>query len=193
MGRVPVTLDLPALIERGGALAIFLGAGLEGEAAVVTGGWLAGRGIVHPLTAALCAFAGSFTADQIIFTIGRRNRGGRRTARLLATRAARRAIHLVERHPVLFCLVFRFAYGFRIAGPLAVGVSTVPALRFVALNAVAAAVWASTFTYLGYRYGQRVEQFVVRLATEHGWLLVAVVAIVVAAVAWLLLRREADA
>lgn len=187
-----MTIDLTALIEQFGAAAIFLGAGFEGEAAVVTGGWLAARGVVHPWTAAACAFAGSLTVDQTIFAIGRRNRDAARIARLLAKPPARRATRLIERHPVVFCLVFRFLYGLRIAGPLAIGVSRIPVALFVALNLVSAAVWASVFTFVGYRYGQAALRFVARLITEHPWLTGGLATVALATVAWLLLRPEPE-
>ena len=51
------------------------------------------------------------------------------------------------------CCAFRFVYGFRIAGPAAVGLSAVPGRLFVACNAVSAAVWAALFTFIGYHFG----------------------------------------
>jgi len=42
---------------------------------------------------------------------------------------------------------------FRIAGPAAVGLSTVPGRLFVVCNAVSAAVWAALFTFIGYHFG----------------------------------------
>ena len=55
------------LILTYGGVAVFLGAALEGEAAVTAGGLLAHRHMIEPALAALCAFAGSFVMDQIVF------------------------------------------------------------------------------------------------------------------------------
>ena len=63
-----------------------------------------------------------------------------------------RAIGFIDRHPLPFCFAFRFLYGFRIAGPLAIGVSDVPARTFAIVNFVSAAVWATVFTLIGYRF-----------------------------------------
>lgn len=188
-----MTIDLAALIEHGGAAAIFLGAAFEGEAAVVTGGWLAARGLVHPLTAALCAFAGSLTADQLLFAFGRRHREHPRVAKLLAKPPARRATALIERYPTLFCLAFRFLYGLRIAGPLTIAASRVPTARFVVLNIVSAACWASIFTFVGYRFGRAIEAAVVAVAMRHPVLIGVVIATIVGTVAWYLFRPEAEA
>lgn len=50
-----------------GAVAVALGAGLEGEAAVTAGGFLAHRGLIYLRVAALCTFLGSFVVDQALF------------------------------------------------------------------------------------------------------------------------------
>src|SRR4051812_3894335 len=110
---------LAQLIHRFGALGVGLGAGLEGETAVVLGGLLARHGAFAPLAAALAAWLGSFAADQIFFGLGRSQRDGKLVRRVSARPAFRRALTFVERHPLLFCLGFRFVYGFRVAGPVA--------------------------------------------------------------------------
>lgn len=43
----------------------------------------------------------------------------------------------------------RFMYGLRILGPIVIGVSDVPAWRFVLFNAIGAAIWALLITALG--------------------------------------------
>ncbi|MNT63596.1 Inner membrane protein YohD [compost metagenome] len=59
----------------------------------------------------------------------------------------------------------RFLYGLRTVGPVALGVSQVPPLRFLVLNAIAAAIWAACFSLLGYAFGQTIESLLGRL---HG-------------------------
>jgi len=181
------------LFEHYGAAAIALGAGLEGEAAVTAGGFLAQRGLIDPRSAALCAFLGSFAVDQALFLSARFHRERAYLQRLLRRPAIGRALGLIDRHPTLFCLVFRFLYGLRIAGPLAIGVSSVPVRRFVVLNAISAAIWAATFTYLGFRFGAAVTGTALTFAKSHVPLLAGVLAIVVAVAGalWVLRRRKA--
>lgn len=146
-------MAIEAVLARYGLVAILIGAGLEGETAVVTGGLLAHRGLFPVWAAAAAAFAGSFVVDQALFFLGRRYRDAPRIARLRARPAFARAMGLIERHPTGFILAFRFLYGLRIASPLAIGTAGVPVRRFVALNAIAAAVWAPLFTAIGFAGG----------------------------------------
>jgi membrane protein DedA with SNARE-associated domain len=166
--------------------AIFAGAALEGEAAVTAGGFLAHRHQISPFLAALCAFAGSYAADQLVFSIGRHQRDRRYVVRARGTAAFSRAVAWIETNPTLFCVAFRFIYGLRIMGPLAIGVSRISGLQFVVLNAISALIWASIFTFVGYRFGNIFEGLWARVA-ERPWafgLALSIFAIVVAIAFW---------
>ncbi|WP_293883746.1 DedA family protein [Sphingomonas sp.] len=147
-------------------MAIFLGAAIEGEAAVTTGGYLAHRGLVDPYFAAVCAFSGSFVADQIVFFSARFHRERRCIVRVRGRATFARAIRFIERRPVLFCMVFRFIYGMRTVGPIAIGISRVPIATFFIINAVSAAIWATIFTTIGFRFGKAFETFIDRAISD---------------------------
>ena len=172
-----------------GVWAVFLGAGLEGEAVVTAGGIFAHRGAINPYFAALAAAAGSFTADQIIFFLARTNRENRFIQRLLAKPAADRAVALLHKYPNAFCIAFRYIYGLRIAGPAAIGVSQIPAKRFVVLNFISASLWGSIFTYIGYRFGHAFEVAIGAIVSDKR-LIAGVVALVLIIIAIVLIRRH---
>ena len=67
-----MTLEL--LIAKYGLLAVFLGAGIEGETMVILGGVFAHRHLMTYWEAAAAATAGSFIADQLFFFAGRHAR-----------------------------------------------------------------------------------------------------------------------
>jgi len=140
-------------IHRFGPLGVGIGAALEGETAVVLGGVAARDGLFNPVGGALAACVGSFLADQLVFWASRHESHRPFVRERLGMPAVARALGFLERHPRLFCFGFRFVYGFRIAGPAAVGISAVPARTFVVLNAVSAALWGASFTFVGYRFG----------------------------------------
>lgn len=183
------------LIGRFGALGVGLGAGLEGETAVVIGGAIARHGAFRPEAAAIAAWLGSFTADQLFFGLGRARRKSRRVQRIVQKPAFTRALNLLDRHPIGFCLAFRFIYGCRIAAPVAIGVSHVPARLFVLLNCISAAVWATTFTALGYRFGALAEQYAKRLLSPGNLAITLLVAAlgVVAFHVWRVRKHSAEA
>lgn len=148
------------LITKYGLLAIFAGAGIEGEAVVVTGGVLAGRGLVPLAGVMVAATLGSFMLDQIWFHAGRRFRDHPRIRRIAEKPAFARAERFVEGHPRKFILAFRFIPGMRTVGPIAVGMSHIPTRLYVPLNLLAAAIWAPLLASLGYWLGHRAAKVI---------------------------------
>jgi len=71
-----------------------------------------------------------------------------------------RSIALVRRHPWRASLAIRFAYGLRIALPLACGVARLPLTIYAAGTAVSSVVWSLVFTVLGWALGRTTETLV---------------------------------
>jgi membrane protein DedA with SNARE-associated domain len=164
---------------------------LEGETAVVATGALICGGVVHlhVWTLALCAFAGSSAADQTWFYVGRIF-----GAPMLARRPAMRAkmnwvLHLLTRHQNLFILAFRFIYGMRVVSPFIIGMTGVSRGKFLVLNLLAAATWASLFAVCGYTLGKAAKAY---LGTSS-MILVAVGAAVLCGIIALALRKRVRA
>lgn len=155
-------LSIEAIVARFGVAAIALGAGLEGETAVVTGGILAHQGLISWPAALIAAAIGSFVADQIFFTFGRRARDGRWVRKLQRRRVYARVTKLMERYPIGFIFAFRFLYGLRTISPVALGTSKVSTRLFVAVNAASAACWAVIFTGIGYLFGEAFQELAAR-------------------------------
>ena len=158
-----MSLSLAELVHHFGAIGVGLGAGLEGETAVLIGGIAAHHGLFSPFAAWIAAWLGSFLADQCFFLLGRWRRGSKWVRLVSAKPAFGRAIGLIERYPFAFCIVFRFIYGMRVAGPIAIGLSGVRARVFLLLNFISAAVWAAVFTALGFYFGHTVELILRRI------------------------------
>lgn len=165
-----------------GLWAVFGGTLLEGESVVVLAGFLSHQRLLHLPYVMLCAFAGSFLADQALFYLGRRYREHRYVRRIRAQPAFGKALAAVDLYPHGFILALRFLYGLRTVGPVALGVSQVPPMRFLALNALAAAIWALCFSLVGYLFGQTIESLLGRL---HGVETKLAVAAVIGAATWL--------
>ena len=180
-----MSLSLVDLIHHFGAIGVGLGAGLEGETAVVIGGIAAHHGLFSPIAAWIAAWLGSFAADQCFFLLGRWRRGSRWVRAMAAKPAFGRAIGQIERFPVAFCIVFRFIYGLRVAGPMAIGMSSVPARLFLLLNFISAGVWSATFTALGYTFGHAVELMLRRAFSPLHVAIIVVLASVAAISIWL--------
>lgn len=181
---------LEGLIAQYGAFVVLVGAAIEGETLVILGGFLAHQGVIDVRVVAAAAFVGSFLADQIWFWAGRAFAGGPFIARQRQRPLFATALAEVEKHPVAFILGFRFVYGLRTVSPMAVGVSRVPAGRFLVLNLIAAVVWALLITSIGWVFGQTAELFLGRLGViEHKLMLGLAIAAVASAVIWFVARR----
>lgn len=139
-----------------GPLAILLGAAFEGQTAVIAGGVMARQGLISPYVAVAAAALGSGILDQVLFILGRSFRDTGFVRRVAAKTAFAKALGLIERYPTGFILVFRFLYGLRAAGPVAVGVTQVSTARFAILNAIGALIWAGVFVGLGVLFGPAV-------------------------------------
>ena len=168
-------MSIEHLVAHYGLAALFVGAGLEGEAAVVAGGLLAHQGLLPLAAAMVVAVLGSFTADQIWFQVGRRFRDYRWIARARAQPAYAKAMRALERHPIGFIFAFRFIYGLRTVSPIAIGTSDVAARTYLVVNAAAALVWGCAFTLVGYVFGNAFEEMFGRFRPHgHQWLYVAI-------------------
>lgn len=185
-------MSIETLIEQYGLLAIFLGAGIEGETVVLIGGILSHRQLLAFWPVALAASLGSFLADQLLFLAGRRARSSAIVKRLLKKPAIAAVDHLLERHPTGFVFAFRFLYGMRTISPVAIGTTRIPAARFVLLNALAASLWGPLFTALGFYAGEGIERLLGRLALPPHLLIAALAVAAVVALAVLFRKRLLD-
>lgn len=70
-----------------------------------------------------------------------------------------RSVVIVRRHPWRASLISRFAYGVRIALPIACGIGRVPLATYAIGTAVSSAVWAGVFTLLGWTMGAATRAF----------------------------------
>jgi membrane protein DedA with SNARE-associated domain len=185
-------VSIVAIIARYGLAGIFVGAGIEGEAVVVTGGILAHKGLVPLWGAMIAAAAGSCTVDQIYFFLGRYFRHYPWVRRLTERPAFSRATAFLERHPTAFIFGFRFIYGLRTISPIAIGTTHVETRRFVILNKLAAAIWGPLFTLLGYAFGKAIDPILHRLQTGAIYALGGALAVgaLIAVIVWLVRRRD---
>ncbi|WP_119420273.1 DedA family protein [Desertibaculum subflavum] len=184
------------LIERFGYLVIFVGTFFEGETVLVFGGFAAHQGHLTLAGVIVTAFLGSYAGDQVWFHLARRY--GRlwlaRRPKLLG-RVERVRVRLGG-HADWFVLTFRFLYGIRSVGPMALAMSGYPARRFLALNGIAAAVWAIVVGTAGYLFGEAFELMLGQVKDMQIKILGAIAAAVVAALIghWLYrrwLKRQA--
>jgi membrane protein DedA with SNARE-associated domain len=145
---------LTELIRNYGYLAILIGTFLEGETILILGGFAAHMGFLELPWVIVSAIAGSFSGDQLYFYIGRHYGPKIIAKRLSWQEGAEKVYKHLHRHKNLLILTFRFFYGFRNVTPFAVGAAHVSRSRFFTLNLIGAIVWAISFAYAGYLFGE---------------------------------------
>ena len=186
-------MSLEQLIADYGYLAILVGTFFEGETIVILAGVAANMGLLEIQWVIAAAVAGSFSGDQFYYYLGR-HWGPKIIARRLSWQeGAQKVYRLLHRHQYFLILTFRFYYGLRNVTPFAVGSAGVPRARFFVLNLIGAVVWAITFGYAGYLFGEAFRLFI---DDYHRYALYVLGALVLAGVAvWLttLLRHRRQA
>lgn len=150
-------MTLSQLIADHGYLAVFLGSILEGETILILAGFATQQHYLSfPLVVAL-AIAGGSGADSAYFYLGRRH--GRDLLKRHPQWAPRvlRVNHWLVRYQARIVIGVRFMYGLRIVGPIAIGMSDIPAWRFLVFNLIGAVIWAPLFVGAGFLFGNTLE------------------------------------
>jgi membrane protein DedA with SNARE-associated domain len=152
-----MTIDLPGLIDTYGYAAVLVGAFLEGETILALAGLAAYRQYLDFRVVVAIALVAGFAGDQFYFWLGRRK--GQQILRRFpnAQQRADRFDALLARWHAPLIVAIRFMYGFRIVGPVLLGMGRVPAWKFVVFNFIGAAIWAPLIAGLGYLFGNVIE------------------------------------
>ncbi|GAA4028513.1 DedA family protein [Sphingomonas rosea] len=147
-------------VEHYGLLGVFLAAFIEGEIGVVLGGAMAHLGKLSGVHVILVAWVAAVVSAQLFFTVGRSQRDSAWVHKLTDKRAFALAIRWIDRHPRLFCLGYRFVYGMRVVGPVAISQSHLSGRTFFLFNLGTALVWASFGAGLGWLFGPELAHVV---------------------------------
>jgi membrane protein DedA with SNARE-associated domain len=179
-------MTLSSFVAQYSYVAVFIGALAEGESVLLVAGFAAHRGMLGLPEVIALAFLAGILGDQLFFYLGRRH-GARLFARFpKLQQQAQRLQPLLAKHPNASILSVRFLYGLRAAGPIALGALGVPRWKFVLLNMLGAAIWATGFSLLGYQFGNAMSWLLDDLRAAEEALLTA---LCVAALGWAIYRR----
>ena len=150
-------MDLPALLDSYGYIAVAIGAFLEGEVILALAGLASYRGYLDFHKVVAIAMVCGFLGDQFYFFLGR-YKGQQILARFPnAKERAHRFDDMLKRWHAPLIVMIRFMYGFRILGPIMLGMGRVPSWKFVVYNFIGAAIWAPLIAGIGYFFGGALE------------------------------------
>ena len=176
------------------AIALFVlvedfGIPVPGETVLIAGAVFAGSGRLNIVAVGVVGFLAAVAGDNIGYAIGRF--GGRALVErwgryvFLTKERLDKAERFFGRHGGKIIVVARFIEGLRQANGIIAGISGMRWLKFLACNALGAALWVGTWVSVGYFAGQHITA-IYNAITSYS-LYVAIAAVLVIA-AWLLFR-----
>ena len=162
---------------------------VPGETVLIAGAVFAGAGRLNIVAVGVVGFIAAVSGDNIGYAIGRF--GGRALVErwgmyvFLTEERLDKAERFFARHGGKIIVVARFIVGLRQANGIIAGITGMRWLRFLAFNALGAALWVGTWVSVGYFAGQHITT-VYDAITNYS--LYAAIAAVVLIAGWLLLH-----
>lgn len=169
------------------------GVPVPGETVLILGAVYAGAGRLNIVVVGLLAFVAAVIGDNIGFAIG--HFGGRRLVErygryvLLTPERLDKATGFFERHGGKIVTVARFIEGLRQANGFIAGITGMHWARFLAFNALGAALWVAAWTSVGYFSGAHINTIYHDATRYSTYLTLAAAALVIIYIARRLARR----
>jgi membrane protein DedA with SNARE-associated domain len=169
---------------------------VPGETVLIAAAVFAGGGRLNVFAVALVGFAAAVLGDNIGYAIGRF--GGRRLVErwgkyiFVTPERLDKAEAFFNRHGANIIVVARFIEGLRQANGIIAGIAGMHWLRFLAYNALGAALWVGTWVSVGFLAGQHITT-IYNAITRYSLYAVAVAVVVIAVWAGLRIRKHRGA
>jgi membrane protein DedA with SNARE-associated domain len=170
------------------------GVPVPGETILILGAVYAGTGRLNVLLVGLIGFLAAVVGDNLGFAIG--HVGGRRLVQrfgryiLLTPERLDRATGFFERHGGKIVAVARFIEGLRQANGIIAGITGMHWAKFLAFNALGAALWVAVWTSIGYLSGSHINTIYNDATRYDTYLAVAVGVLILAYIARRLWKRR---
>src|SRR5690348_15761935 len=133
---------------------------VPGETVLIAGAVFAGSGQLNVVAVGVVGFCAAVVGDNIGYAIGRF--GGRRIVDrwgkyvFLTPERLDKAERFFDRQGAKIITIARFIEGLRQANGIIAGITEMHWLRFIAYNALGAALWVGTWVSIGYFAGQHI-------------------------------------
>lgn len=169
---------------------------VPGETVIILAAVYAGNGRLSIVLVVVLGFLGAVVGDNIGFAIGRF--GGRRLVErwgryiLLTPGRLNKATAFFERHGGKVITIARFVEGLRQANGIVAGTTGMHWAKFLAFNALGAALWVGVWSAVGYFSGSHITSIYNTASQYSTYLAIAVAAAILALIVIHLVRRQRD-
>lgn len=159
---------------------------LPADTVVGVGSFLAARGSGSLVIAATSIWAGNLLGAFGMYLAGRRFGSQALMKRLGGAEAEARVARMYASYGVWALFVSRFLPGVRAVVPPFAGALKVPLRQVIPAMCVASAIWYGAIAWLGFRFGQNLEELqrLIGRATRTSGLVAIAIVIVAAAIIW---------
>jgi membrane protein DedA with SNARE-associated domain len=167
---------------------------VPGETVLIAASIYAGSGRLNVVAVGVVGFIAAVAGDNIGYAIGRF--GGRALADrwgkyiFLTPERLDKAEDFFDRQGAKIITVARFIEGLRQANGLIAGITHMHWLRFVAYNALGAALWVGAWVSIGYFAGQNITPIYNAITTYSLYVAIAAVVLIAALVVYRLRKRK---
>ncbi|HEX4292477.1 MAG TPA: DedA family protein [Trebonia sp.] len=167
---------------------------VPGETVIIAASIYAGSGRLNVVAVGVIAFVAAVFGDNIGYGIGRY--GGRRLVDrwgkyvFLTPERLDKAEDFFNRHGAKIITIARFIEGLRQANGIIAGITKMHWLRFIAYNALGAALWVGTWVSIGYFAGQHINTIYGLITRYSLYVALAAVVVIVALIVRHVIRKR---
>ena len=176
---------MEALITQYGLLAVLLGAAIEGDVVVMLSGVAAHLHLLRFPEALAAGWLGAVVADCVWYAVARYHASWARQTKAYEL-VGPRIEELVGRLGAGEVIIARFIFGTRIASMSYWGIRGLPFARFLILDMIGCAIWATGLAGLGYAFSGSAAALVGDVKRVEVWFFAA---LIMAVAATIVLRR----
>ncbi|MGH7680125.1 MAG: DedA family protein [Gemmatimonadaceae bacterium] len=159
-----------------------------GEASPLLGGLAAFDRNLRLITVINAVALGTWLGQVLFYWVGRWQGRWIRKRWPRARPVIIRSIAIVRRHPWRASLGSRFAYGLRIALPIACGVAHLRFTKYAIGTAISCLIWSTLFTVVGWALGRTTETLLGHVRQIES--LIGGIIVLIVVVVFLMLRRR---
>ena len=170
---------------------------VPGETVIIAASIYAGSGRLNVVAVGVVGFVAAVLGDNIGYAIGRF--GGRRLVDrwgkyvFLTPERLDKAEAFFDRQGAKIITIARFIEGLRQANGIIAGITKMHWLRFLAYNALGAALWVGTWVSIGYFAGQHITTIYSAITRYSLYVAIAAVVVIVGLIARHVVRRRRQA